>query len=1140
MNLFYTFVLCATLLLVKRSVAIFDKQLEIETENNLPPATYCYIVNLRCNGWRKQDPVYRSKSVLLYLCSLLLAESYAPEPNPGPRTPKFPCGICKKACKWTTPCVCCDSCDVWFHQDCLNMPNEIFTALCDISWECANCGIPNFSSGLFDTTLFESTEHSIQSNQGSDVSFGSPTATSSPKTQAPEDYTRTIPQSQRKDLPLRVLIINCQSIKTPGKKGSLENMVTTSNANIVIGNESWLDGSINSNEVFPEGFKAYRKDRNKNGGGVFILASHNLESREMELPEGINAEMLWIHVKIKGAKDLYIGSFYRPPSKTEPTYLEEIRTVMREIPATAHIWLAGDFNLGDVDWNHSTPKPQASNPTQCNQILEIASEFFLEQVVSLPTRVTEYTSAILDLFFTNNATLVNKCNVIPGIGDHEAVFVETSLRPMIQKKTPRKVNIYRKANFEAMKEGMNSKYEEFRRTAPETDINSLWQKFVNILKEEMQQHIPTKMISGKKNTKPWITRHIKSLHRRLRKLYERQKKSKCPRDRQKYVEARSETQKLERQEYWKHIEGILDDNKDEENEIRPTKHKKFWKYVKALKKDTCGVAPLKDNGRTYSDPIDKANILNRQYESVFTRENTRNIPNVTGRPSPPMPKIDIDNAGVCKLLRQLNPQKASGPDLLSSRILKDLSTECAPFLTLIFRRCLETGEIPDIWKTATVTAIFKKGERYKASNYRPVSLTCICCKTFEHILVSMIMKHLEKHKILTDTQHGFRARRSCETQLLTLVDELAKGLDKRKQLDLAVLDFSKAFDRVPHERLLRKLDHYGIRGKTLSCIRSFLSGRSQRVVVDGATSEAVPVVSGVPQGSVLGPILFLLFINDLPKCVKSKVRLFADDCIVYRQIDNVSDAKLLQEDLKHLAAWEKKWGMDFHPEKCSVLRVNRKRTSINYTYYLKGHALKLDDRTKYLGIELSNDLQWNHHIDKIVKKGNSTLGFLRRNLRTNKEELKCTAYKSLVRPHLEYCMTVWNPHQKTQIDKIEMVQRRAARYITGRYHNTSSVNDMIGHLKLETLEERRTKAQLLMVYKIIYDHVDIPSKDYYTITKSRTRAKHDKKIRLILASTDIYKYSFFPRCINMWNNLSLSCIKKDLIGFRKEIASVKF
>ena len=249
-----------------------------------------------------------------------------------------------------------------------------------------------------------------------------------------------------------------------------------------------------------------------------------------------------------------------------------------------------------------------------------------------------------------------------------------------------------------------------------------------------------------------------------------------------------------------------------------------------------------------------------------------------------MPDIKISEEGVLKLLKKTNPNKACGPDQITARILRDLAQEIAPFLTRIFQSALDSGNVPKDWKYANVTAIFKKGDRFKASNYRPVSLTCLCCKIQEHILTSNILKHLDKNTILTDCQHGFRARRSCETQLLTLTYELAKSLDKGIQQDLIILDFSKAFDKVPHQRLIAKLDFYGIRGSTLNWIKAFLSNRSQQVIVDGATSDRAPVVSGVPQGTVLGPLLFLIFINDLPECVTSRTRLFANDAIVYRDL----------------------------------------------------------------------------------------------------------------------------------------------------------------------------------------------------------------------------------------------------------------
>ena len=347
----------------------------------------------------------------------------------------------------------------------------------------------------------------------------------------------------------------------------------------------------------------------------------------------------------------------------------------------------------------------------------------------------------------------------------------------------------------------------------------------------------------------------------------------------------------------------------------------------------------------------------------------------------------VSEEGVSKLLQETNPRKASGPDMIPARLLKECADKLAPILVVIFNKSLQTGTVPDDWKNANVSAVFKKGQRYDPANYRPVSLTCLCCMMLEHIIVSNVMKHVDGHNILTDCQHGFRAR-SCETQLVTLLHDLASTLDKGTQTDMVVLDFSKAFDRVPHGRLLRKLYHFGIRGNTHRWISSFLLGRTQRVVVEGCTSDSVPVVSGVPQGSVQGPLLFLLFINDLPDKIKSKARLFADDCIVYRLIKDPEDCADIQQDLHTLAKWESKRGMEFHPQKCSVMNLSRARSTIRYPYRLKGHTLESQDVTKYLGVDLQSTLSWKLHIDRISKKANRMLGFLRRNLRSCNEATK--------------------------------------------------------------------------------------------------------------------------------------------------------
>ena len=234
------------------------------------------------------------------------------------------------------------------------------------------------------------------------------------------------------------------------------------------------------------------------------------------------------------------------------------------------------------------------------------------------------------------------------------------------------------------------------------------------------------------------------------------------------------------------------------------------------------------------------------------------------------------------------------------------------------------------------------------------------------------MKHLDTYQIITDCQHSFRMRRSCETQLVTLIHELSSALDEGTQTDMVILNFP---GRVPHQRLLKKLHHYGIRGNTHRWVSSFLTNRTQQVVIEGSSSEKAAVINGVSQETVLGPRMFLIFINDLPDKIASRIRLFADDCIVYSTIKYTADCEIMQQDLATLESWERNWGMEFHPKKCSVLRTTRSCTPIYHEYRLKGHILEVDNSSKYPGVDIQFNLNWNVHIDRVTKKANSMLGF---------------------------------------------------------------------------------------------------------------------------------------------------------------------
>ena len=285
--------------------------------------------------------------------------------------------------------------------------------------------------------------------------------------------------------------------------------------------------------------------------------------------------------------------------------------------------------------------------------------------------------------------------------------------------------------------------------------SELWDSIKCLLFSLMEKYVPTKTIKGDKNHKPWITRDVRTIRHKERHLYKKARNSSSQRDLHKYKKIKARAQKLQRQAYWTYVNTIIDSTDDTE---KPSSQKRFWRYIKSLRKDNTGVAPLKENGRLYTEPKAKANILNRQYQSVFTREDVTSVPTPDGTPFPDMPTISISIKGVEALLKKINPQKAAGPDGIPAKILKECAEELAPILTILFTKTLEEGTLPEDWKEANITAVFKKGDRNIAANYRPVSLTSICCKLQEHVIVSSVMKHLESHNILTDCQHGFRAR----------------------------------------------------------------------------------------------------------------------------------------------------------------------------------------------------------------------------------------------------------------------------------------------------------------------------------------------------------------------------------------------
>ena len=586
-----------------------------------------------------------------------------------------------------------------------------------------------------------------------------------------------------------------------------------------------MGSNIKDHEVFPDGYTIYRKDRNtgSKGGGVFIAVKDQYMSSQM-VDWDTKCEILWVKLEITSCKSLYFASYYRPNANDQES-LDQLAESLSKLPKNnAHVWLAGDMNLPGIEWPSGCLKENCPTPSQHIQFLEILADHGLTQITDKPTREEN----VLDLIVVNNPTLVNRLEVIPGISDHDAVFSELDISPKKFKQVKRKIPIYRKADWTKIGEEMRKTHSVIADQKDSRDVDHLWTTFKSGLLSATEKFVPQRACSTR-DRPPWITPNVRKLMRSRNHLYKKNRAEPTASRKDKLKRLKRTINKTTKEAYWNYTETILTESDTNTN------NKKLWTFVKHRKTDSIDIAPLKEKGILKDEPKDKAEILNKQFSSVFTTDSPDDFPDLKTWQKESsylaIPEIKVSVKGVHKLLMEQNPHKAMGPDGLHPQILKRLASEIAPILQIIFQKSLDTGKVPTDWKQANVCPIYKKGERYNTANYRPVSLTCICSKFLEHIVTSHLLAHLEKNNILYNLQHGFRSKRSTESQLISFTQDVLKNLKSGKQTDVVILDFAKAFDKVSHWRLVLKLRSYGITGQINKWIENFLQHRFQRVLL---------------------------------------------------------------------------------------------------------------------------------------------------------------------------------------------------------------------------------------------------------------------------------------------------------------------
>jgi len=503
------------------------------------------------------------------------------------------------------------------------------------------------------------------------------------------------------------------------------------------------------------------------------------------------------------------------------------------------------------------------------------------------------------------------------------------------------------------------------------------------------------------------------------------------------------------------------------------------------------------------------------------------------QPLPFLGTSSLDNV-ICTVdevkssLNRIKPDAATGTDGIPAIILRSCSSAIAPSLCSLFNDLLAKGSVPKEWKQANIIPIHKKRDKKDISNYRPISITSLISKCLERTVTSRLLEHMRSNGFINDNQHGFIPGKSCTTLLSNLLDDCYAGLNKRavKQVDVVTLDWAKAFDSIPHERLLSKLYNYHVRGNTLCWIRSFLEDRTQSVVFSGACSADISVPSGVPQGCVISPLLFTIFMLDLPACVDSPLVQYADDCTIYREISTLADSSKLQDDLNSIDLWCKLNEMALNVLKCAHLPVTRSRVPFATSYVINNITVPICSSLNMLGVLISSDLKWNLQTEAVRCKSMRVLGMLARSFGKRRSSGMKVLYTSLIRSLITYGMPAWHPTTLTNIEKLERVQGRASRLILGMSRSDKSVEreERLLLCKLPSIPVLLEKIDLKFLTNCLVGkcHFNLFGSFRITIVQRRPGLRGaSTSMRHPLGHTDAYLLSLIPRLVILFNNLPL-------------------
>ena len=911
---------------------------------------------------------------------------------------------------------------------------------------------------------------------------------------------------------LKIIYTNADTLTN--KLDELKMIIETKQPDIIAITEIYPKTKIFELDISTFYIKGYQKYTNQEdaGRGVIIYVKDDLNSSSVEFGND-KIESIWTKIKLSNNDILLIGCIYRSPNSSNNSIIE-LGKLLEEACSCgcSHLCIMGDFNFKEINWEKGDTNTNETHPA--NIFLELTRDNFLTQHVKQATRYRDNnTPSILDLVLTNEENMIDEITHLPGLGksDHEILEIKFSCYTTRVKKLIHKRN-YHKGNYTDIGEDILSIDWD---SALDGTINESWDTLADKLNKFIDDHIPVCKENPRHSDKlPFIDRETKEKLNKKHRTWKKYIHCKTHENFEKFKSARNkatEAIKLAKYNYENDLSAKININ-----------NKLFWNYVRKNSKTTSNIGNLHDTeGNIIDDDRERANMFNNYFASVFNANMNSALPIFREREyASVLSDIHFTEENVLKAIKGLNPNKSPGPDGIHPKLLVECKDQLKIPLTKILNKSMTNGEIPKQWKKANVTPIYKSGNKHKPENYRPISISSVCSNIMQRIVKNNITEHMIRNDLFSKHQFGFMKGKSCPLQLLEALEDWTDALDNGNEIDIIFYDFKKAFDTLPHNKLLQKIEAYGIKGKLLAWIKDFLSNRTQEVVINTVHSNEVPVLSGVPQGSVLGPTLFLIFINDLPEVAETTVKLFADDTKTYNIVNCREDHDQLQRTTDQFSDWSHTWDLEFNAKKCKRLHLG------NYShpedYFMKGRDLSREvivnvEEEKDLGVIVDKNLKFHTHITSKIKIANRNLGIIFRTFTYMDKTIFLHLYKSLVRPHLEYASTVWSPHLRKHQIAIENVQRRATKLLSNIQF--LPYTDRLKHLGIPSLEYRRLRADMLQVFKILFKYDQTSKKDFLTLSKyTRTRGNSLKLFKKS-SNTALRKNAFSIRIVDHWNSL---------------------